>query len=392
MAIAILLFEAACLALLTIHLTSVVAAIVRCRPRPYLAARRGAAGVTLLRPVCGLDNFAEETLRSSFELDYPHYEIIFCAAHAHDPAVPLVRRLIAAYPGVNARLLIGDERISHNPKLNNMLKGWHAAAHEWVVIADSNVLMPRDYVQRLLAAWRADTGLICSPPIGCMPSGFWAELECAFLNTYQARWQYFADSLGFGFSQGKTMLWRREELNAAGGLRALATELAEDAASTKVVRQNSKRVRLVDAPFDQPLGRRTMVEVWRRQLRWAGLRRAAFPLCYLSEILTGGIMPIFGSGILLVAVTDISPLAGVSAIAVLWYGAEAALAYAARWHLSARDVSAWLARDLMIPALWIAGWLGNEIVWRGNQMDVADSGALQTSPAAVSAESGDRPF
>ena len=85
-------------------------------------------------------------------------------------------------------------------------------AHDWIVIADSNVLMPPDYIQRLFASWRADTGLVCSPPVGCLPDGFWAELECAFLNTYQARWQYFADALGFGFAQGKTMLWRRDDL------------------------------------------------------------------------------------------------------------------------------------------------------------------------------------
>jgi hypothetical protein len=77
--------------------------------------------------------------------------------------VPLVRRLIAAYPDVPARLLIGNETISDNPKLNNVCKGWRAAAHDWIVMADSNVLMPRDYIERLLAAWRAASGR-CSPP------------------------------------------------------------------------------------------------------------------------------------------------------------------------------------------------------------------------------------
>ncbi len=96
--------------------------------------------------------------------------------------------------------------------------------------------MPRDYIQRLFASWRADTGLVASPPIGCRPDGLWAEVECAFLNTYQARWQYIVDTFGFGFAQGKTMLWRRADLDAAGGIEALAKEVAEDAAATKVVR------------------------------------------------------------------------------------------------------------------------------------------------------------
>ena len=348
-----------------------------------------ADGVSVIRPVCGLENFCEETLGSCFALDYPRYEIIFCVASAKDPAVRLVERLIAAHPDAPARLLIGDERISHNPKLNNLFKGWQAAAHDWIVIADSNVLMPRDYIQRLLAAWRPDTGLVCSPPIGCRPSRFWAELECAFLNSYQARWQYFADSIGLGFAQGKSMIWRRGELERAGGIRALASEIAEDAASTKVVRAAGKRVRLVDAPFDQPLGYRTAAEVWRRQLRWARLRRAAFPSCYLPEILTGGIGPMLASGLIAVSL-DLPPLGCMTAFAMLWYGAEAVLAYAAGWTLSLRAPLIWMLRDLLLPALWIAGWLGNDIVWRGNRMDVAETGSLETS--AVPAESGDGAF
>ena len=62
----------------------------------------------------------------------------------------------------------------------------------------------------MLAAWQPGTGLVSSPPVGSAPAGLWAELECAFLNTYQVRWQCFADSIGLGFAQGKTMLWRRE--------------------------------------------------------------------------------------------------------------------------------------------------------------------------------------
>ncbi|HEY4821714.1 MAG TPA: glycosyltransferase, partial [Xanthobacteraceae bacterium] len=100
-------------------------------------------GVSLVRPICGLENHIEDTLRSAFHLDYPRYEIIFCAAAANDSALPLVRRLIADHPHVPARLLIGNEAISENPKLNNVCKSWQAAAYDRIVMADSNVLMPR---------------------------------------------------------------------------------------------------------------------------------------------------------------------------------------------------------------------------------------------------------
>ena len=197
-------------------------------------------GVTIVRPVCGVENFAEETLASAFRLDCPRYEILFCAAHSADDAIPLVRRLIAAHPEVPARLLVGNDHISNNPKLNNIVKGWHAARYPWIVMADSNVLMPRDYLGRLIRAWRAGTGLVSSPAVGCAPGNIWAEVECDFLNTYQARWQCFADSITLGFAQGKTMLWRQDILERGGGIGALAAEVAEDAAATKLQRSECR--------------------------------------------------------------------------------------------------------------------------------------------------------
>jgi ceramide glucosyltransferase len=372
MMIPVLAAEVFCIVTTAIHLASTLIAIIRCKsPATPLRAPARAPAVSLVRPVCGLENYVEETLASAFALDYPRYEIIFCVALAHDPVVPTVRRLMAANPQVPARLLVGNEKISDNPKLDNLYKGWRAAAHDWIVLADSNVLMPPDYIQRLLAAWRPDTGLVCSPPVGGRPAGFWAELECAFLNTYQARFQYTADTLGRGFAQGKSMLWRRSRLDRAGGIRALASELAEDAAATKVVRRAGLRVRLVDAPFEQPLGHRSAAEVWRRQVRWARLRRTSFKAHFMPEILAGAAWPLAAAAFA-AAQSDL-PLAGVPALAALWYGSEAALAWAAGWHLSARSPLAWALRDLLLPAIWFNGWLGNAFVWRGNQMRPVES-------------------
>ncbi len=356
-----------------IHIVSVFVAIARCRPRPHSLPAREMPPVTIIRPVCGIDNFIEDTLRSSFELHYPEYEIIFCVAQPRDPVTAVVRALIAAYPARRARLLVGDERVSANPKLNNCVKGWSAAAHEWIVIADSNVMMPRDYIQRLLAAWRPDSGLVCSPPIGSRPGNFWAELECVFLNAYQARWQYFADALGNGFAQGKTMLWRRADLDRAGGIRALGAEAAEDAASTKLVRAMGLDVHLVDAPFAQPLGRRRLRDVWSRQARWARLRRASFPGLFLPELLAGALLPLLAMAIL-ARLSDWPVAAAVLALAALWYGGEMALARAAQWHLSALYPVHAILRDLMLPLLWLDGLVGSEFVWRGNAMSVAESG------------------
>jgi len=359
-----------CVAVTVVQLTSIAIAIGRLRQ----SARRGLLSnldfpVSLVRPLCGIDNYAADTLSSTFALDYPHCEILFCVASAKDPVVPFVEKLMAAHPSRSARLLVGDDRVSPNPKLNNVVKGWHAAGSDWIIIADSNVLMPRDYIQRLFANWRADTGLVASPPIGCRPDGVWAEVECAFLNTYQARWQYIVDAFGCGFAQGKTMLWRRADLDAAGGIEALGREVAEDAAATKIVRNAGLKVRLVDRPLAQPLGRRSAAEVWNRQLRWARLRRASFLIYFLPEIFSGGVLPMIGVAYLASAFGT-PPAPCVTAFAALWYGSEMALALAAGWHVTALYPLYGLLRDLLLPPLYIGAMRGNDFVWRGNEMQV----------------------
>jgi len=362
------------------QLGSIAIAIVRCRlPAGDVPPPHDAPPITIIRPVCGIDNFVEATLRSTFALDYPRYEILFCAASARDPVVALVRSLIAAHPHVPARLLIGDERISANPKLNNVLKGWRVAANDRIVMADSNVLMPRDYLQRLLAAWKPDTGMISAPPIGSHPRGFWAQMECVFLNTYQARWQYTADTIGLGFAQGKTLFYRRSDIEAAGGLRALAAEAAEDAASTKIMRASGRRVRLVDAPFQQPLGERGRGDVWDRQVRWARLRRDSFRSFYCLEATSGALLPFIA--VLFIAIASgHSVIAAAAFFLAIWYGAEMLLCAAAGWHLPLLYPVHAMLRDVLLPVLWIEGWREAAFVWRGNAMSV-DEGSTASNEA-----------
>jgi len=353
---------------LALHVFSAAIAAVRCRRggRP-LAAPADAPPVAIVQPLCGVEAFSKETLASIFALDYPDYEVVFCVADAADPIAPIARRAMAAHPEVPSRLLIGDDRVSANPKLNNVVKGWKAARRDWIVIADSNVLMPRDYIQRLMRRWRDDTGIVCAPPLGARPASFAAEIECAFLNTYQARWQYAAEAIGFGFAQGKTMLWRREILEAGGGIEALGAEIAEDAASTKLVHRAGLRSHLASPPSKQPLGVRRLRDVWARQVRWARLRRATFPLYFAPEIVTTSLLTLAAAGIGGEELGLGAP-AAVTLAAAIWYGAEAALALAAGWPLAWSSPAAWMARDLALPALWLSGWMNARFVWRGNVM------------------------
>jgi ceramide glucosyltransferase len=223
----------------------------------------------------------------------------------------------------------------------------------------------------MLAAFREDTGLVISMPIGSRPKGFWASVECAFLNTFQARWQYGAEAIGLGFAQGKNMMWRREVLERAGGIRALAAEIAEDAASTKIVRAQGLKVRLVDMPFEQPLGERSAHEVYSRHVRWARLRRATFPAFFIPEFMNGSFIAVV-SGAYAALKFDANVLLTALAILTALHGAEIILARLAGWTLDWRTPFALLVRDILLPVMFVDACLFDNFVWHGNPMTVRE--------------------
>ena len=369
------------------QLASITIAVLRVRRGAARIAhleRRDLPFVSIVVPLSGTYNFASETLRSVFELTHPRCEILFCVTSEADPIVPLVRAMMAEYSAVPSRLLIGDERLNDNPKLNNMAKGWRAARYEWVAFIDSNIIIPHNYLELLFARWQPNTGLVTTSPIGSRPHGFWAEVECAFLNAFQARWGCVSESAGMGFAQGKTMLWRRADLDGAGGVEALAVECAEDAATTKIMRRAGLKIRMVDYLPPQPLGYRSAADVWSRQIRWARMRKATFFLFFLPEALTGAVPP-------MMALIFCAPAFGLPigwsllVLGIGWYGSEMALAVIAKWHVTLLYPLYAVVRDLILPVLFVSALISDRIVWRGNPMRAVSTNPLPQVAASTAA-------
>lgn len=329
--------------------------------------------VCVLIPVAHLEDVTPLALASAFGISYPSFELIFCVPHRMHPAALLIEDIIKSFPQVSARLLTGRERFTFNPKIDNLEKGWSLTeGQDWVIIADSNVLMPPDFIARLFSAWRDDTALTCSPPIGSDPVTFGGELECAFLNTYQGRVQLASDSLGFGYAHGKAMLFKRDLLDPGRGLDTLKFEIAEDSAATKLVRSKGKRIRLVDRPFQQPVGGRTCLDVWHRHLRWAQLRRSSFPGVFCLEPLTTSFLPAAAAAILAHNLGG-SVIAAVILSIGLWCAVEVGLASLAGWPVKPGFVPASICRDAMICAIWFVAWFRKGYRWRDNHVNMADA-------------------
>jgi ceramide glucosyltransferase len=80
----------------------------RSSPRQPVNAPVELPGVSILRPLRGLDANLYDNLESSFKQSYSTFEILCSVATADDQAIPIVRNLMQKYPDVDAQLIIGQ--------------------------------------------------------------------------------------------------------------------------------------------------------------------------------------------------------------------------------------------------------------------------------------------
>lgn len=64
-------------------------------------------GVSIIRPLKGVDCNLFENLSCSFRQDYPKFELIFSVASEYDPAIKVVKKLLKKFPKVDVRLILG---------------------------------------------------------------------------------------------------------------------------------------------------------------------------------------------------------------------------------------------------------------------------------------------
>ena len=124
--------------------------------------------------------------------------------------------------------------------------------------------------------------------------------------------------------------------------------------------------------------------MWRRQVRWARLRRSTFPGVFGLEILSGLAAPLLSMALAawVFEFDGSDVLAAMGAYAGVWFACEAWLAAAVGWPLSWRSPLLWMLRELLLPVLVLQAWLGKSLSWRGNDWSVEDSDA-ELRPGAL---------
>jgi ceramide glucosyltransferase len=349
-----------------------LAAIVAARV--FLVERRGpltafAPGVSVLKSLKGIDPGMMNAFRSHCRQSYTgEFELLFGVASLDDPATAAVAQLQAEFPQLSIQLVECPERLGTNGKVSTLTQLAQHARFDFLLINDSDITVSPRYLERVMACFAPaaekhgnlpqEVGLVTALYRGRAHGSLPSRLEALGIATdFQAgvllsKWL----EGGLHYGLGSTLAVRREALDKIGGLQLLVDYLAgagyRVALSAEVVETGIPAY-----------GWGGFVD---HQLRWARTVRDARPWGYAGLLFTHGL----GWALINVVASGASPaslwLLGLSFLLRLTLALTVGAAV-----LGDRQVLPllWLLplRDLVAMGVWVAGFAGNTIVWRGER-------------------------
>ena len=322
--------------------------------------------VTIFKPLKGVDEELEDNLRTFFQLDYPIFQMLFGVADPEDPAIAVVKRLMAEVPLQDAQLVVGNPAFGLNPKVENLSAMEPFRKHDTILISDSNVRVRPSYL-RETACYLSEpgVGLVSNLFTGVEEHQTGAVLENLQLNGFIAGGVALADVLGVTCVVGKSMLLPVQALHAAGGFAAVRNILAEDQALAVRVRNAGYSIRLSHHVIENVNHVRGFRWFLNRHSRWYKIRRrmalpafAAEPMANLSAV-----------GVIWALVSESGTAwAGLIALVGLGIARDAFQSYWLRGS-SPRLRHLWLCpiKDFLLIPVWFDALVDNHVQWRGNR-------------------------
>ncbi|CAF0763799.1 unnamed protein product, partial [Didymodactylos carnosus] len=246
-------------------------------------------GVSIIKPLTGVDCNLAENLKTFFELDYPTYELLFCVQEPNSEAIDIVKRLQQQYPRIDSQLFIGSQSEKFtigievkNPKIFNMIPAYDKAKHPLFLISDSGLKMHETTLYDMVACMNENVGLVHQMPFTCDRKRFAASVEKVYFGTQHARMYMTINLIGINCVTGMSCLIRKEAIDKVGGLRAFGHYIAEDFYLAYEVAKQGWKIRVAPAPALQNSGEYSIRTWIDRMIRWYKLRMRLSPLAYLE--------------------------------------------------------------------------------------------------------------
>jgi ceramide glucosyltransferase len=350
----------------------------------FLRRPRAPAGrrppISVLKPLKGVDDGLYENLASFAVQRYPRFQIVCGVADPHDPAIEVVRRLQRDFPHADIVISTQARGRGRNPKVNNLAALSARARHPYWLISDSNTRVHPDYLAENVAEFFANprVGLVTNLFVGTQEETVGAILENLELNSFVASAVCASQLLTkTPIVIGKSMMFRRDDLEALGGWAAVRDILAEDYVLGARFREAGFKVTAsahVVTTVNQRWGFRRFLN---RHLRWCQMRRRMTAPVFFTENLVRPTLWAF----LLACAGQPLPAAAVVAAKV---AADAALTRRLRGHAYPLHRLLLIPfKDLLLAGVWLVAVFRRRVWWRDNPLWIGPGTLLLESPRAV---------
>ena len=341
-------------------------AIARSFARPLAAEGGATQPVTILKPLHGDESGLFDSLATFCRQDYPAaVQLVLGVTSPTDGAIAVVTRLKVAFPHHAIELVVQAPAPGANPKVANLANMGTRIAHDIVVIADSDIRVPADYLRHVVGALlRQGSGAVTCPYYGISSGGVWSRLSA--LNVDGSFLPGVMVGVRLKLSQpcfGSTIALSRRSLRAIGGFEALADCLADDYAVARRWPSASSRTALPLA-VGHVCSEASFAELWRHEVRWAATIRSVDPLGYVGWSVTHA----FVLALIALGLGGGWPAA---ALAVAALGCRGALLLAIERAYGLPAHPYWLIplRELLSGAVFLAGLVARDVSWKQQRYD-----------------------
>ncbi|HNZ66672.1 MAG TPA: glycosyltransferase [Planctomycetota bacterium] len=333
--------------------------------------------VTILKPICGSDEYTKENLESFLQQSYQNFQMIVGMASEQDSALLIVQNLQKQYPQL--KIVQGEHPIGANKKVRNLLniqKYIDPTSAIWI-IADADLKVDANYIERIVHNFS-------SPQIGCVTCLYtvkktpnWGSLpESLYIEQTFAPGVLLSSSFApLNYALGATIAVDKQIFLETGGFEKLLDYLADDNIIGKRIAEAKKKVKLSTYIVEDVLSYQSITNTFKHLLRWNRTIRICQSIGYFFSMIT-----YMTPWLLLYIVTALyfqkNPWFLVTIALTLRILQPTAVAFALQNKYT--FIRAFLAPlwDFISFCLWFVSFQGNTITWRDTTYHLHKDGTM----------------
>lgn len=361
---------------LALHLTICFFMLLFRRLRTPEPTRR--PGMSILKPLAGVDDGLEENLASFADMTYDGpWEVLLGVRDALDPAFPVAQAAVRRWPD-RFRLFIQEDTPGQNPKVNQLITLERHAEHEVLVVSDSNVRIHQSYMEEIAGEiTQPQVSCVTHPVIGAGEETLGSRMDNLHLCASIASGQISAMmASGRPLVVGKSMAFWRSDLVKLGGFDAVKDCLAEDFVFGWRVRfELKKKVAMGKRPVVGYSCRKGVGDFVRRYARWGVVHRTS--VSFFTSLSQGLLQPWFFAALAVLVAPSSLTLSALAFVLVakilmdLFY-----VNYFRPTPVTLKLLGALVLKDVITQLCWVRGFFVRTVMWRGNRLRVGPNSRL----------------